>query len=179
MFEFDFMTKATILQKLEAEHLAVVDYVTGLGQVDFEAAPEGEWTAGQQIEHLYLSIKALTQAVGMPKMALSAVFGKADRPSNLYDEVVEDYENALKKGGEAPVDFCPEIIPFAAKEKTLTRLKETALRLCQALQNFSENDLDHYTVPHPLMGTMTLREMLFFTIFHVEYHHQSIQRNLS
>jgi len=33
-----------------------------------------------------------------------------------------------------------------------------------------EDDLDRVMLPHPLLGKLTLREMLFFTIYHVEHH---------
>jgi len=37
----------------------------------------------------------------------------------------------------------------------------------------SETALDLYILPHPLLGKITLREMLYFTAYHV-YHHQTI-----
>ncbi|UPT65903.1 MAG: DinB family protein [Sphingobacteriales bacterium JAD_PAG50586_3] len=34
----------------------------------------------------------------------------------------------------------------------------------------SDSKLDTYLVPHPLLGKVTLREILFFTILHTEVH---------
>ncbi|NBX80802.1 MAG: DinB family protein, partial [Flavobacteriales bacterium] len=44
--------------------------------------------------------------------------------------------------------------------------------------NFTEDDLDKYVLPHPLLGKLTLREMLCFTIYHVKHHVEIIKRDL-
>ena len=41
--------------------------------------------------------------------------------------------------------------------------------------NILEKDLDFYVLPHPLIGKLTLREMLFFCIYHVQHHHKITQ----
>ena len=174
-----FMDKDTILKQLQEKHLAVIDYVQSLDEQSFEYAPEGKWSAGQQLIHLFLSIKDLTMATGLPKLAWRGVFGKAKRPSRTFDEIVEVYKNALGNGGKASKEYIPRPTPFAKKGTTIEKTKNTALKLCKHLQKVSLNDLDYYTVPHPLLGTMTLKEVLFFTIYHVEYHHKSIQDILS
>ena len=40
-----------------------------------------------------------------------------------------------------------------------------------------EEDLDNYILPHPLIGKTTIREMLYFTIYHVQHHHKAIVDN--
>jgi hypothetical protein len=47
------------------------------------------------------------------------------------------------------------------------RLKE---KLIRKVLSYREGKLDHYILPHPLLGKLTLREMLFFTIYHNEHH---------
>ena len=44
------------------------------------------------------------------------------------------------------------------------------------LEKYSESDLDLIILPHPLLGKITLREMMYFTIYHVQ-HHQKIAEN--
>ena len=44
-----------------------------------------------------------------------------------------------------------------------------------ASMKLSEKDLDKYILPHPLLGRMPLREMLFFTIYHTQHHTNSIK----
>jgi len=32
-------------------------------------------------------------------------------------------------------------------------------------------------LPHPLLGKVTVREMLYFTIHHVQHHHALVERD--
>jgi hypothetical protein len=38
--------------------------------------------------------------------------------------------------------------------------------------------LDLLILPHPLLGKLTLREMLYFTLYHVEHHEKQVLENL-
>jgi hypothetical protein len=42
--------------------------------------------------------------------------------------------------------------------------------LARALEHWTEMDLDRCRLPHPLLGKITVREMLFFTLYHYEHH---------
>jgi hypothetical protein len=55
---------------------------------------------------------------------------------------------------------------------------EVGNRLYEILQKWPENDLDKYRLPHPLLGKLTLREMLFFTLYHNRHHMNNVQRRL-
>ena len=39
-----------------------------------------------------------------------------------------------------------------------------------------EKELDQYMLPHPILGKVTYREMLYFTMYHVN-HHYSLVKN--
>jgi len=51
-------------------------------------------------------------------------------------------------------------------------------RLCARVRKYNEQQLDSYILPHPLIGKLTLREMLYFTLYHAEHHHKQTLRNL-
>ena len=51
--------------------------------------------------------------------------------------------------------------------------------LCSAIEkNWKDTQLDQYIVPHPLLGKITLREMGYFTIYHVQHHDAIIRERL-
>jgi hypothetical protein len=58
-------------------------------------------------------------------------------------------------------------------------LKNVVSKLCLSLDTYSEDELDQYILPHPLLGKLTLREMLFFTIYHVKHHENLIINQVS
>ena len=63
------------------------------------------------------------------------------------------------------------------KKYIINRLKIQNKKLQHKLLKWSDNDLDNYILPHPLMGKMTIREIIMWTTFHVEQHTKTLQNN--
>ena len=56
-----------------------------------------------------------------------------------------------------------------------TRTYEDDIR--EKVENWKESDLDKYVLPHPLLGKISLREMLYFTDFHI-LHHNTLTKTI-
>ena len=58
------------------------------------------------------------------------------------------------------------------KKKLLAiqNLQKAQDNLSQAIKKWKDTDLDQYYIIHPILGRLTVREMLFFTIYHTEHH---------
>ena len=136
----------------------------------FEKSPPGKWNAGQHLDHLIRSIKPLNIAYGLPGFILKVMFGVANRNSKTYSALVDKYELKLAAGGKASGRFLPPLVKFESKGKLCKEYKHQKEKLISKIEKFSETDLDKYILPHPLLGKLTLREMLFFTIHHNEHH---------
>jgi hypothetical protein len=167
--------KASITEGLSAAVDEVNKYVMGLSQKDFLFAPPEKWNAGQQLDHLIRSIKPLNLAYALPTLVLKMRFGLTNRPSKTFPALVEKYELKLAEGGRASGQFIPEAIPYEAKEKLCEAYAKQKEKLNTKVNRFEEETLDKYILPHPLLGKLTLREMLFFTIHH-SYHHLNLMR---
>jgi len=98
------------------------------------------------------------------------LFGKTNRPSKTYDEVVTKYKTKLAAGGKASGPFIPPTIKFEKKDELIKKYDQQKQKLISKIEKQSETDLDKYILPHPLLGKVTLREMLYFTIHHNEHH---------
>lgn len=164
------MKKEEIIEQLERSYAHFTDYVNDLTPDEFEFAPEPKWSAGQQTEHLIKSTKPLASGLGMPKFLLKSKFGKANRPSRSYDAVVERYKEKLALGGTATSPYVPGKVLASSQKKLTTELTETIAKLNKKLDKWSEEDLDKYVLPHPLLGKLTTREMLYFTMHHASHH---------
>jgi hypothetical protein len=171
------LSKEQIIGRLQKNHHLLADTISGLSEENFNSAPAGKWTAGQQLDHIYLSLKPLTTALGLPKIGLRA-FGSANRLSRDYDGVVAKYHEALANGGKAPNNFVPDPVSYMDKDALADKLKGNLAKLASHLDKYSEEDLDSYLLPHPLLGKMTVREMLYFTIYHSEHHYKVAMANL-
>lgn len=173
------MNRAEIIGKLEEVHGRLTDFLIHLSQDEYEYAPDGKWNAGQQAEHLSKSIRAVSTGLTIPKMMIGYKFGKANRPSREYLELVEYYQNKLGDfNGPAPSAYSPGKVKFVNARKNVTNLKDAVEQLIKKLEGWSGSDMDKYIFPHPLMGKVTVREMLYFTIYHAEHHHGLIRRYL-
>ena len=163
-------TKPQIISALNENVDAFNNYIAPLTKEQFEVSPNGKWSAGQNLDHLIRAIKPLQLPYGLPKFALRILFGKTNRPSKTYDELVARYKAKLAAGGRASGPFIPPFISFAKKDELIKKYAEQKQKLILKIEKQNEKDLDVYILPHPLLGKVTLREMLYFTIHHNEHH---------
>ena len=81
------------------------------------------------------------------------------------------YKAEIAKGAQASGRFLPDQQSPAegAKEKKtelLERWSKASTDLVLVAEKWNDSELDEYLLPHPLIGKLTIREMLFFTIYH-------------
>ena len=61
------------------------------------------------------------------------------------------------------------------KEELLKRFLEAKDLLVKNLDRWPKGSLDKYQLPHPLLGKITVREMLYFTIYHTQHHRKILE----
>ncbi|MBK8561776.1 MAG: DinB family protein [Saprospiraceae bacterium] len=136
--------------------------------------PTGKWTAGQHIVHLIQSTKPLVRALSLPGFVLRWKFGKANRPSRDYDTIVARYHEKLAAVNGVVVSPFSQNMPATppeGKEALIAELSALNKKLNRKMAGWSDAQLDKLLVPHPLMGRMTLREILMWNAYHTEHHH--------
>ena len=164
------MNKSEVIQALETNYGKFIKYVNELTLDEYEFCPMGKWSAGQQTEHLIKSTSPLNRALSIPKFILSLKFGKANRASKSYEGLVAKYKLKLENQGKAPERYTPKVIKGTQREKLSSHLDQNIKTLCAHINNWTEKDLDKYILPHPLLGKVTIREILYFTIYHAQHH---------
>ena len=168
------MNKVEIKARLEDSFEHFLKFIGSLSKDEFEYAPEGKWNAGMQAEHLIKSTRPLINALGYPKFMISFKFGKSNRPSRSYDDLVKRYKQKLTMAdGDPPSGFAPKTVKHSDYQKIAKTQREIITKIQERLSKWSEEDLDLYIFPHPLLGKVTVREMFYFTIYHAE-HHQNL-----
>lgn len=170
------MKKSEIQARLISNHAAFANFIRGLSDVLVNHSMPGKWTPLQQLSHIEKSVAPVKIAFVVPKFFLRIVFGKANRPSRSYDELVAKYKSKLEAGGKSTTRFLPD---STCDRIMLQDVIERHVKvLSERIDRFSEHELDQFILPHPLLGKLTLREMLYFTIHHVEHHHAQINPSL-
>lgn len=172
------MIKAEIIQELGRAYAQYVQYIDGLTEEEFLRSVNNKWTAGQQTDHLLRAVKPLNQGLQLPRFFFRLFFGKPNRPGRTYAQLVAKYKLKLQAGGRASGIFIPKDVSYSQKEILLTALNNQVHKLQVRLTRYKEEDLDRYLLPHPLLGKLTIREMMYFTIYHVIHHQRNIQEML-
>ncbi len=173
------MNKQDIIDLLKSNYSSFVDYINTLSADEYSYSNQQKWTAGQQLEHLVLCVAPLVRVFSMDKLAIAQTFGQTDRNSRTYDELLNDYLQKFREGGKAPERFVPPANTFGQKAVFCSTLLQSIDELCTKIETFSEEELNTLQIPHPLLGNLTLREMLCNAAYHVKHHQSQAERHLA
>ena len=169
------MHKNEIISLLRKNHESFTFMIRSLDEDRFLFTVNNKWSAGQQAEHILRSIKPVRLAFTLPRVALQMIFGRSNRPSKTFEALVEKYKDKLAAGGKASARYIPKPVLFKDREDICASILNVNESICRKLNNCSEAELDKYILPHPLLGKLTLREMLYFNIHHVKHHEDSVR----
>jgi hypothetical protein len=174
-------TRDEIVAALAAEEAAVAAFFAGLADDLLLLRRGAAWNPAEHLHHLSTSVNAVARGLALPRWLLRLRFGRARGPSRPIGTVRETYRAALAAGGRASGAFVPPAATGDAarvRAEVLGRWERANARLRGALARWTERDLDRVVLPHPLLGRITTREMLFFTLHHGAHHVASARARL-
>lgn len=170
-----------ILEAIAAVEAEVAAFFGGLSDGEFLLRVGDAWNPAEHLAHLCTTVNAVARGLAAPKWLLRLRFGRAAAPSRGFAEVREAYRAALAAGGRAPAPFEPPREDGRATERRaalLGRWSRANGRVRGALARWSERELDRLVLPHPLLGKLTVREMLLFVLYHDLHHVEGAGRRL-
>ena len=183
------MSKINITHKSEIHNALhkideqIAEAIRRMGDSAFSHSSGDEWSAENYVKHLLLANKPLAKALNLPLHKFVELFDHSDRDSYSYDEVTSAYNKRLDEGIRA--EQLGRMVPDTYRNKTDEPVTRESLlvdweTLTQnynvALLAWDDPDLDAYLMPHPVLGKITVREMLFFTIHHNTLHYHDMVR---
>jgi DinB superfamily len=149
-------------------------YLRALPPTVFFAPQRSAWSPAEHARHLGKSLSPLTRVLRWPRPVLGMLFGRHHGPGRAFAELRRDYQAALAAGGQAgrfaPRVQAPPADLAAGQHAILRRLAVTVRAVQIAVQRWPEPALDQYRLPHPLLGRLTVREMLAFSVYHHAHH---------
>jgi hypothetical protein len=171
---------AEIVRELRALHARSRDFWSSFSTTEFFHPLGDAWSPADNVRHLLKSNRPVLRALSTPKILLLVRFGAGLRPSRAYAEVRERYHARLAAGVTAG-RFTPR--PLAGSEQSeahrsslMADLDQVSESLTGALSGWREWQLDRLRLPHPALGRLTVREMLFFTLYHNLHHVRNVER---
>ena len=132
--------------------------------------------------HLTKSVRPVANALGFPRLVLGLLFGRPKNGSASYAALRDRYQRILAAGAGAG-NFTPHEVPpptnsREARARLVAGLADAVEELARRVGALSETDLDQFRLPHPLLGKLTIREMLFFTVQHLAHHASTVEVRL-
>lgn len=168
------MTEA--IDRLSDAESSVALFFKSLAPEEFTLRVGSAWTPAEHLSHLNTAVSAVARGFAISPWILRIRFGRPRHESRTYPQIRDVYRTKLAGGAVARGGFIPSpenLTPENCEERRtvlLARWHRVNDRLFQALRNWSDADLDRVQLPHPLLGKLTAREMLYFTSYHA-YHH--------
>jgi hypothetical protein len=170
------MTHKQTLEKLQEEFNLVYNTATSFKEdTFFKELETGKWSAAQNIEHLFLVVKPLVGLFNKPEIMLEK-WGKCNHTSKTYKEIVKAYLKVVQ-GVKAPTGFATETV-VGTKNDVINNLKSINQKFIERAGAFTEEELNSYQIPHPLLGLLNIREFTSFTLYHTRHHHATIKNLL-
>jgi hypothetical protein len=174
---------ASLVEALSSAEASVAEFFGSLTPAEASLRVDDAWTPLEHLAHLSIAVSAVARGFGVARWLLRLRFGRGGM-SRSYSALRADYLMRLKQGGGARGRFVPqhedldESGSASRQAELLARWHRVNQRLILALQRWSEKDLDRIRLPHPLLGNITAREMLFFTVYHDQHHIASAKSRL-
>lgn len=154
-------------QALEASFAAVAALFERVDEIKINHKPTEKWSFGEEMVHLTMSTNGTGMLLSSPDERLMP----SDHPSRTYEDIKAEYLEKLALNptiGQAIADKEPKNYTKAALQANFSAAAQAAL---QSLTRWDESKSDQWMVwKHPLLGKMTAREMIYFSVYHTRHH---------
>ena len=171
------LTISDIVMQLHSAEKEFTGFCSALTDEKFFYQTGGKWSPAQQVKHLITATNMARLPFMLPGFMVRLIGGKPNRKSRTYEELVAKYNMKLEQGGRASGRYVPKPIPASyGKERSLNNFTNAMNRFIQSMNSIrKEAKLDNLIAPHPLLGKITLRELCYFTIYHIQHHLHNIK----
>lgn len=137
-----------------------------------------KWSIYQNIDHINKSNQLTCIGYKTPLVILRLTFGKTKASSGSTEEIIRLYQAELSKGAKSPKLFEAGKSNLKDNADLLKKYNAQISALKSNIESWTEAELDQYRMIHPILGKLTAREMLSFTVYHQFHHMNTIQRIL-
>ena len=166
-----------ILAALERSAQSVVDSFSAIPDAVFFEGDSDRWAPAHHVVHLTrasLSVGAAMRARNLPPHATGR--------SRTFAEVRDAAASSLASASKDRLLEMGRTVTLPAgtgKGEIVEAFAVASAALRDAARTWSEEELDHHAMMHPMLGSLTAREMLFFFVVHEQHHRKNVLRQLA
>lgn len=166
------MTKQELILDFIQNHRETSSYINDLVEEEFMYRYHNKWSAGQHLKHILLTIMPFSKVLASKEFILTK-FGTLNRPTWSNEMVLANYFRTSLK---APEQFLPEDeVTLHQRSKIIADIQEELENIEKLWTHYSEGELDTLTIPHPLLGQLSIREMFYLMTYHPLHHKKQIE----
>ncbi len=170
-------SKHEILTELNGSFNSLISVSSAVDDTIYNVSKNNKWTPAENIAHLVNATKMTSLVFTLPKFIPVLLYGKPARTSHGFGKIVNNYQKKLESGAVASGLYVPKKTNYVKVELN-EKLKREGDKLILALdKKWEDEQLDHYQISHPILGSLTVRELAYFTIYHNGHHLETIKKN--
>ncbi len=170
-------SKSEIIESLQASFDNITACIQSTPDDVLFKKTNAKWSIAENLDHLIQSTKPVASVLKKNKLFLLG-FGLSFGNSEKFETLKSNYHLKLSQG-LAPANgggFVSKNVASISKAEFLENWNFIGSKFPSRINQWSESSLDRFKLPHPLLGKLTVREMLFFTIFHNEHHLRTMKQ---
>ena len=173
-------TKEEIISSLRDITVKVDSYYRSLPSEIFFNDKMGGWSPAQNLNHITFIAQIAIPLLRIPFFFLIP-FGKRKEQKDFL-ALREEYIGAPKPiyiGPLAPAEIQLPANPASVIRSLLDAWKKANTELADTLETIPESNFDEYSLPHPSLGILSFREMMYVLIFHPVHHTYKVEQKTS
>ncbi len=170
------MDKTEIKRLLETQHRELMTFLSAQSDEQLHQQKDGKWSALQNLHHLLKSLKTINSAVHKPTFLLRYSFGKPNREARTYEGLVQRYKERLgETKAVAPKPYRAAATEELNPERLFKAYDAELKKFLRFIGLVKDRKLDRCLLPHPLLGKLLMREVLYFAHYHTDHHIEAIK----
>lgn len=174
--------KSELIAALRTQKLEIPALLSSIPSQQFFDGSSEHWSVGYHVQHITSAVNRVAQGL------LSAGVLPKREPATAsrdFATMCETYLEALKNtpsetlrqlGSRVMLEEHQDLNAY--KNQLISSFANAIENFNVALEGFDEANFEHLGMPHPVMGLLSSREMVFFIVYHNTHHQNGIQKLL-
>lgn len=174
--------KSEIIGALQTQKLEIPAFLSSIEAKKFFDGSSENWSIGHHVQHITSAVnrvgQGLLSAGVLPKREPATASRDFTTMRETYLETLKNMpsETLRQLGSRVTLEEHQDLDAY--KTQLISSFANAIENFNTALEGFIETNLEQLAMPHPVMGLLSSREMVFFTVFHNTHHQNGIQRLL-
>jgi uncharacterized damage-inducible protein DinB len=174
--------KPEIIAALQTQKLEIPALLSSIPTEQFFDGSSEKWSVGHHVQHVTSAVNrvagGLQNAGVLPKREPATLSRDFATMRETYLETLKNTpsETLRQLGSRVTLEEHQDLEAY--KTQLISSFVNAISIFNAALEGFDETNFEQLGMPHPVMGLLSSREMVFFIVFHNTHHQSGIQKLL-